>query len=107
MKIKRFNSCTVALIFFISSSLNIVNAKDMTGSAGIINGTAPVIYNDKNEAGKVSFTRVNETMGVDDELDVTDIIKMSWKTMDAEGDEDATLPTVEWICTDTKNATHV
>ena len=103
MKINRFNSCTVALIFFISSSLNIVNATDMTGSAGIINGTAPVIYNDKNEAGKVSFTRVNETMGVDDELDITDIIKMSWTVADAEGDEDVTLPTVEWFCTDTSN----
>lgn len=52
MKIKRFNSCTVALIFFISSSLNIVNATDMTGSAGIINGTAPVIYNDKMKQAK-------------------------------------------------------
>lgn len=75
----------------------------MTGSAGIINGTAPVIYNDKNEAGKVSFTRVNETMGVDDELDITDIIKMSWTVADAEGDEEVTLPTVEWFCTDTSN----
>ncbi|WP_278808425.1 Ig-like domain-containing protein [Obesumbacterium proteus] len=107
MKIKRFNSCTVAFVFFLSSSLNIVNATDMTGSAGIINGTAPVIYNDKNEAGKVSFSRVNETMGVDDELDVTDIIKMSWTVTDAEGDEETTLPTVEWICTDVSNKTHV
>ena len=107
MKIKRFNSCTVAFVFFLSSSLNIVNATDMTGSAGIINGTAPVIYNDKNEAGKVSFSRVNETMGVDDELDVTDIIKMSWTVTDAEGDEEITLPTVEWICTDVSNKTHV
>lgn len=107
MKIKRFNICTGAFIFFILSSLNTANATDMTGSAGIINGTAPVIYNDQNEAGKVSFNRVNETMGADDELDITDIIKMSWTVTDAEGDEDTTLPTVEWICTDTSNNKHV
>lgn len=107
MKIKCFNSRTIAFVFLISSSLNIVNATDMTGSAGIINGTAPVIYNDQNEAGKVSFNRVNVTMGVDDELDITDIIKMSWIVADAEGDEETTLPTVEWICTDTSNNKHV
>lgn len=107
MKRKRFNICTGAFIFLILSSLNTANATDMTGSAGVINGTAPVIYNDNNEAGKVSFMRVNQTMGVDDELDITDIIKMSWTVADAEGDVEITLPTVEWICTDTSNNKHV
>ncbi|WBM72039.1 Ig-like domain-containing protein [Buttiauxella sp. WJP83] len=108
MKIKSLNCQAVAFILFIScGALNKAHATDLTGSAGVINGTPPVIYNDKNEAGKVSFTRVNETMSEDDELDITDIIKLSWTVADAEGDEETTLPTVEWICTDTSNNKHV
>lgn len=104
MKIKFLKSYGVVFILFFSFGLlDIANATDLTGSAGVINGTAPVIYNDNNEAGKVSFNRVNETMGVDDELDITDIIKLSWIVSDAEGDEEVTLPTVEWICTDVGN----
>lgn len=104
MKIKFLKSYGVVFILFFSFGLlDIANATDLTGSAGVINGTAPVIYNDNNEAGKVSFNRVNETMGVDDELDITDIIKLSWIVSDAEGDEEVTLPTVEWICTDAGN----
>ncbi|WMY75847.1 Ig-like domain-containing protein [Buttiauxella selenatireducens] len=104
MKIKSINSRAVAFILFMFlSSFVKANANDLTGSTGIINGTPPVIYNDNNEAGKVSFQRVSETMGVDDELDITDIIKLSWTVADAEGDEEASLPTVEWICTDTSN----
>lgn len=104
MKIKCLKSYGVAFILFFSfGSLDIANATDLTGSAGVINGTAPIIYNDKNEAGKVSFNRVNETLGDDDELDITDIIKLSWIVADAEGDEDTTLPTVEWYCTDAAN----
>lgn len=104
MKIKYLNCQAVAFILFIScGALSKAQATDLTGSAGVINGTPPVIYNDNSEAGKVSFNRVNQTMGVDDELDITDIIKLSWTVADAEGDEETTLPTVEWICTDTSN----
>lgn len=108
MNIKCLKSYGVAFILFcFFGSLDIANATDLTGSAGVINGTPPVIYNDKNEAGKVSFSRINETMGVDDELDITDIIKLSWTVADAEGDEETTLPTVDWICTDSSNNQHV
>lgn len=104
MKIKCLKSYGVVFILFFSFGLlDIAKATDLTGSAGVINGTAPVIYNDNNEAGKVSFNRVNVTMGANDELDITDIIKLSWIVSDAEGDEGITLPTVEWICTDTSN----
>lgn len=104
MKIKSLNRQAMALLLLATcGTLGNAQATDLTGSAGVINGTPPVIYNDKNEAGKVSFTRVNETMSEDDELDITDIIKLSWTVADAEGDEETTLPTVEWICTDTGN----
>lgn len=108
MKIKHINSHVVVFVFLLSlGMLSKAHATDLTGSAGVINGTPPVIYNDNNEAGKVSFVRVNKTMGEDDELDITDIIKLSWTVTDAEGDEETTLPTVEWICTDTSNNKHV
>ncbi|GDX04603.1 Ig-like domain-containing protein [Buttiauxella sp. A111] len=104
MKIKYLNCQAVAFILFISCGvISKAYATDLTGSAGVVNGTPPVIYNDNNETGKVSFHRVNQTMSVDDELDITDIIKLSWTVADAEGDEEASLPTVEWICTDTSN----
>lgn len=79
------------------------NATDLTESAGIINGTPPVIYNDANEAGRVSFNRTNVVVDDDDELDISDSVELSWKVTDAEGDQEITLPTVEWICTDMNN----
>lgn len=105
MKIKFIHSQVVILILL--TSFGRANATDLTASAGVINGTAPVIYNEKNEVGKVSFRRTNTNVEEDEELDISDSIALSWKTTDAEGDEDATLPTVEWVCTDQSNKKHV
>lgn len=108
MKIKSVNSRAVVSIFLIFFGLlGRANATDLTGSAGVINGTVPVIYNDNNEAGKISFHRSNIVVDEDDELDINDAIDLSWKVADAEGDQETTLPTVEWICTDTSHNKHV
>lgn len=101
MKIKSINNRTVAFILFMSlGSLGIANATELTGNAGVINGLAPVIYNDKNEAGKVSFHRSSVVIDDDDELDINDAVDLSWTVTDSDGDQEVTLPTVEWICTD-------
>ena len=105
MKIKFIHSQVVMLIVLLN--LGRASATDLTASAGIINGTPPVIYNDKNEPGKVSFHRKNVVVDDDDELDISDSIELLWKVMDAEGDQEATLPTVEWVCTDVNNKQHV
>lgn len=104
MKLKSVHRLSVMFLLFLSSGIVVkASATDFTHSAGIINGTAPVIYNDKNEAGKVSFKRTNIVVDENDELDISDAVVMSWKVSDAEGDPEVTLPTVEWICTDKNN----
>lgn len=108
MKLKSVNRPSVIFLLFFSLGLvEQANATDFTNSAGIISGTPPVIYNDKNEAGKISFKRTNIVMEESDELDISDAVEMSWKVTDAEGDPEVTLPTVEWICTDPSNNKHV
>lgn len=102
MKNFRFTRLAAAVVLLLTSGLT-AQADEFTGSAGIIHGTAPVVYNDKNEAGKVSFNRPNVVVDDGDQLDIGDAIDMSWTVTDAEGDEVQTLPTVEWICTDMNN----
>lgn len=105
MKIEFTRSQRVVIILLLF--LGRANAAELTDSAGIIKGTPPVIYNDDNVIERVSLRRTNAVVEDGDELDISDNIALSWKIIDAEGDQEATLPTVEWMCTDMENKEHV
>ncbi len=108
MKKMCLNNRVVAFILLTSlGSLGIAYATDLTGGTGVINGTAPVIYNGKNEPDRVDFSREYNNVDEGEELDIADKIELTWKVTDAEGDQEITLPTVEWICTDASSNKHV
>ncbi|KQN58611.1 hypothetical protein ASE99_22285 [Serratia sp. Leaf51] len=104
MKTNKPNVTGIA--FLVATSLGVsfmATAEVMTGSAGIVAGTAPVIYNNKDLPETINITRDNDIIGDNDELEINDSISLSWRFNDDEGDDDVTLPSVEWICLDAAN----
>ncbi|WP_162997892.1 hypothetical protein, partial [Rahnella sp. Larv3_ips] len=108
MKSKFKNKARIAL--FIALLINtpfLVNANEMTGRTGAVSGTPPVLYNKDNESGHIDVVRKRGGIEDDDQLDINDSLSLAWRFFDGEGDEEITLPSVEWICTDTNNSRHV
>lgn len=69
----------------------------MTGNTGTIVGTVPTFSNQDGETGKVSFSK-STSRSASAQLDVGDTLNVSWVLMDREGDADASLATVLWVC---------
>lgn len=109
--IKFINNVAVVFFLFLSPGIFVVaNATQLTGSTGVISGTPPAIYNKNNIANRVDFIRSSIVIDDEAELDINDTVDLSWLIKDAEGDVDNnnhTLTTVEWICTDAGNNKHV
>lgn len=82
------------------------NAEQITGTTGIIFGTPPVIYNDKNDPGAIDITKDNKH-SAEEVLDVGDTVSVSWHVADSEGDNDTTDSTIIWNCHDQNNSDHV
>lgn len=108
MKSKFKSKARIAL--FIALLINtpfLVNANEMTGRTGAVSGTPPVLYNKDNKSGHIDVVRKRGGIEDDDQLDINDSLSLAWRFFDGEGDEEITLPSVEWICTDTNNSRHV
>lgn len=69
-----------------------------TGTTGMIIGTVPTLVNSRNESGRIDVSK-DDTHAAGNNLDIGDKITLSWQAVDAEQDEDATLPSVIWRCT--------
>lgn len=69
----------------------------ITGSAGTIIGTIPVIQNASHDTGKINISKDN-THDAGKQLDVGDTLSLSWQLEDSEGDTDATTASTVWTC---------